>query len=73
MAVKDQKRLTAADILAERSRHRITQTELATELGWYVQVIPPVEDGRVELSQDEYQRMLAAVEAIVARRAEGNR
>ena len=73
MAVKDQKRLTGADVLAERSRHRITQTELATELRWYVQVMPPIEDGRMELSQDDYRRLLAAVDAIVARRAEGNR
>ena len=65
-----EKPLTGADVVAERSRHRITQSELAKELGWYTQVLPPVEDGRVELSQEEYRRILAAIENLAAKASE---
>ena len=65
-----EKPLTGADVVAERSRHRITQAELAQELGWYTQVLPPIENGTVELSQEEYRRILAAIDRMAAKASE---
>lgn len=62
------KELGAADVRAERSRHRITQAELATEVGYYTQTMTLIEAEKIELSEAEYQRLLDGIEAIVARR-----
>ena len=62
--------LTGADIRAARYECQpiITQSELAKELGFYVQIVPPVERDNVKLSQDEYTSWLEAVAQIAARR-----
>ncbi|MBN1459537.1 MAG: hypothetical protein JXA57_08365 [Armatimonadetes bacterium] len=65
------KMLTGSDIRAERNRHNppITQEELSAEMGWNWRGLPGFfENGIVELSQAEYQRILEAIERIAERR-----
>jgi len=70
MAIKGVEKLGGADIRAERSRHKITQAELAQELGLYELLFPSIENDEIKLEQSEYVRMLDAISRIVARRAE---
>ena len=72
MRQEQSKVLSSGDVRAERNRHSpmIRQEELAAELRWYPQIMPPVESGDIELSQAEYQRMLDAISRIVAKRPE---
>jgi ribosome-binding protein aMBF1 (putative translation factor) len=46
----------------------VSQEELATKMGWYVQLLSPVENDRVELTQEQYQKLLDAIVEIVAER-----
>jgi len=74
MGVNAGRKVTAGDVRAERNRHLppVSQQELADEMGYYQSYVSAIERGAMELSQNEYRRLLNAIEAIVARRkAEG--
>ena len=62
--------LTGADMLLGRRRANVTQEELAGELGWYRQLLMAIEGETIELSQNDYRRILDALDRITAARRE---
>jgi ribosome-binding protein aMBF1 (putative translation factor) len=68
MGETNDRKLSGADVRAERSRHKISQGELAAELGWYKPVMPSIENDRVPLTQEAYRQLLEAISRIAARR-----
>ena len=65
--------LTGGDVRAERNRHTpvVTQDELQEEMGWKVRgVAGLIENGEIEATQPQLQKMLDTIERIVARRTE---
>jgi len=64
--------LTCGDVRAERNRHlpMVTQEELAKELDWYTPALTLVEDGRIEVTQEQFRRILDAIACIIVRRQE---
>jgi len=66
-------KLTGTDIRAERNRHNppITQEELSAEMGWNWRGLPGMfENDQIELSQEQYQRILDGIARMAARRRE---
>jgi len=57
-------KIRGADVLIARRRARVKQRELATRMGTREPMLVEIENERVELSQAEYQRMLAMIEEI---------
>ena len=62
--------LNGRDIVAARARDSINQEELAKEAGVFSATLTDLENGRIELTQADYQRLLDLIARIVARRAE---
>ena len=56
--------LQGSDIRAERSRHRLNQQQLADRLGTYIGTLVAIEREHVELTQDEYRRILSTIEEL---------
>lgn len=73
MVEQEERPLTGADVRGARNSQQpvVTQADLAKELGWYEVVMPPIENGEVEVSQAQLREMLAAIERVVKKRAEG--
>ncbi|MCC6483307.1 MAG: hypothetical protein IT209_00545 [Armatimonadetes bacterium] len=59
-----------ANIRAERVRYRLTQQELASELGLLRSTVVEVEQSKLEISQPEYVRWLTGINRLAAHKAE---
>jgi ribosome-binding protein aMBF1 (putative translation factor) len=55
-----------SNILAERNRRRINQSELASRLGWKTHTIVDIEQMRVGIDDDTYNRVMATLNEIEA-------
>ena len=66
------KRITGADIRAERNRVQppINQQELAEKVGFTRQHLTLVENGHFAFAQEEYQRILDAIAGIAKERGQ---
>lgn len=62
--------LSAADVRAERARYKVSQAELAAEIGWYAQTLINIENDQVELTQQAYHDLLAAITRVAERKQE---
>jgi DNA-binding transcriptional regulator YiaG len=60
--------VTGSDVLLARRRAKLSQQDLARALGWYKQVLPPIEAEALELSQAEYQHILDTIASVAAGR-----
>lgn len=60
----EKRTLSGRDIRAERARHKVTQPQLAEKVGAYLHVIVGIEREQVELSQEEYHRILDAIKEL---------
>ena len=56
--------LQGRDIRAERCRHRLTQVQLAAKLETYMGTLVSIEREHVQLSQEEYRRILDAIDEL---------
>ncbi len=56
-------KLRGCDVMLCRRRALITQAELAQRMGCYVHTIVDIENEKLELTQEEYQRCMATITA----------
>jgi len=56
-------------IKSERTRRKVSQLELAVRLGLWRPTLSDIENGRLEISEEEYRRILAAIREISRERA----
>lgn len=70
MHINAAKNLTGGDVRAERHRPQppIKQRELGRETGFFQSEISAIERGALKVVQEEYQRLLDAIERIVNER-----
>jgi len=61
----------ANHIRTERARRKVSQMELAARLGLWRPTLSDIENGRLEISEEEYRRILAAIREISQERASG--
>ena len=59
-----------SEILAARSRRRITQSALAEQVGIFEGTLVEIERGRIGIDEDTYRRFLDAIDAIESADAE---
>ena len=59
-----------SEILAARSRRRITQSALARHIGIFDSTLVDIERGRIGVDDDTYRRFLDAIDAIESADAE---
>lgn len=60
--------INGADIRAERARRKVSQAELAAEVGWFASTLVNIENDQVEVTQDACRRLLDAIERIAERK-----
>jgi predicted transcriptional regulator len=72
---KTAQELTGDDLRNERHRYKpkVTQEELAKKSGFYYPAIPGVENGDIPVTQEQLQKLIAAVREVVADRGRGEK
>lgn len=61
--------LNGRDVVAARAREDVNQEELAKALRLFDSTLSDIENGRIELSQADYQRLLDKIREMVEEKA----